>query len=84
MFYIRLFKNDNKTNDKQPIYSNSNFTVQERVVLEPGVSYSVGLWRDEKNDSLNLRLDEKQQQMQGGGGTPVQPKQQEPEVDIPF
>ena len=36
MFYIRLFKNDNKTNDKQPIYGNSNFTVQERIVLEPG------------------------------------------------
>ena len=65
---MRLFKNKNREpGDNKPPYSNSNFTVQERVVLEPGVSYSVGLWRDEKNDSLNLRLDEKQQQMQGGG-----------------
>jgi uncharacterized protein YhjY with autotransporter beta-barrel domain len=82
---MRLFKNKNREpGDNKPPYSNSNFTVQERVVLEPGVSYSAGLWRDEKNDALNLRVDEKQQQMQGGGGTPVQPKQQEPEVDIPF
>lgn len=48
MFYIRLFKNDNKTNEKQPIYGNSNFTVQEKIVLEPGVPYQVGMWKDKK------------------------------------
>ena len=46
---MRLFKNNNKEpGDNKPPYSNSNFTVQERVVLEPGVSYTAGLWRDEK------------------------------------
>ena len=56
---MRLFKNNNKEpGDNKPPYSNSNFTVQERVVLEPGVAYT--------------------------GNPPVQPKQPEPEVDIPF
>ena len=32
---MRLFKNTNKEpGDNKPPYSNSNFTVQERVVLE--------------------------------------------------
>ena len=57
---MRLFKNTNKEpGDNKPPYSNSNFTVQERVVLEPGVAYTAGLWKDEKNDSLNLRVDER-------------------------
>jgi hypothetical protein len=82
---MRLFKNTNKEpGDNKPPYSNSNFTVQERVVLEPGVAYTAGLWKDEKNDSLNLRVDEKKLPMSGGGNPPVQPKQPEPEVDIPF
>ena len=46
---MRLFKNNNKEpGDNKPPYSNSNFTVQERVVLEPGVAYTAGLWKDEK------------------------------------
>ena len=82
---MRLFKNTNKEpGDNKPPYSNSNFTVQEIVVLEPGVAYTAGLWKDEKNDSLNLRVDEKKLPMSGGGNPPVQPKQPEPEVDIPF
>ena len=82
---MRLFKNNNKEpGDNKPPYSNSNFTVQERVVLEPGVSYTAGLWRDEKNDSLNLRVDEKKLPMSEGGGTPMQPRQPEPAEEIPF
>ena len=71
---MRLFKNSNKEpGDNKPPYSNSNFTVQERVVLEPGVAYTAGLWKDEKKLPMS-----------GGGNPPVQPKQPEPEVDIPF
>ena len=52
---MRLFKNNNKEpGDNKPPYSNSNFTVQERVVLEPGVAYTAGLWKDEKNDSAYI------------------------------
>ena len=51
---------------------------------EPGVAYTAGLWKDEKNDSLNLRVDEKKLPMSEGGGTPMQPRQPEPAEDIPF
>ena len=79
MFYIRLFKNDNKTNDKQPIYGNSNFTVQEKIVLEPGVPYQVGMWKDKKNENaLNIRVDEKRD------APPRKQESNEPEIDIPF
>ncbi len=51
----QLAKDDNK-----PIYSNSNFTVKERVVLEPGQAYTIGMWKDkEGKPSLNIKVDEK-------------------------
>ena len=87
---MRLFKNKNKEKgDNKPPYSNSNFTVPETITLEAGVSYQCGLWKDEKYDSLNLRVDEKKEfGSSDGGGMPMHdanpnPKP-EPEVDIPF
>ena len=88
---MRLFKNKNhEKGDNKPPYSNSNFTVQETITLEARVSYQCGLWKDDKYDSLNLRVDEKKEfgSSDGGGGSPLRdtnsnPKP-EPEVDIPF
>jgi|GEM_PF-2595658 len=62
MFYMRLFKNEHKEkDDNKPIYSNSNFTVKERVVLEPGQAYTIGMWKDKERESLNIKVDEKRE-----------------------
>ena len=62
MFYMRLFKNERKEkDDNKPIYSNSNFTVKERVVLEPGQAYTIGMWKDKERESLNIKVDEKRE-----------------------
>ena len=46
---MRLFKNKNhEKGDNKPPYSNSNFTEQETITLEAGVSYQCGLWKDDK------------------------------------
>ena len=88
---MRLFKNKNhEKGDNKPPYSNSNFTVQETVTLEAGVSYQCGLWKDDKHDSLNLRVDEKREfgGSRGGGDMPVRDTNSNPkpetEADIPF
>ena len=89
-FRMRLFKNKHKeAGDKKPPYSNSNFTVPETVTLEAGKSYSCGLWKDEKHDALNLRVEERQEF--GGSGqsgdrmpTQVHETPPAPEEDIPF
>ena len=79
MFIQNLNYLDNKTNDKQPIYGNSNFTVQEKIVLEPGVPYQVGMWKDKKNENaLNIRVDEKRD------APPRKQESKESEIDIPF
>ena len=78
---MRLFKNKNKEKgDNKPPYSNSNFTVQETITLEAGVSYQCGLWKDDKYDSLNLRVDEKKEfgSSDGGNGMPVRDISQKP------
>jgi len=88
---MRLFKNKNhEKGDNKPPYSNSNFTVQETITLEAGVSYQCGLWKDDKYDSLKLLVDDKKEfgSIDGGGGmsfrvTNSNPKP-EPEADIPF
>ena len=60
MLYMRVFKNEHKEkDDNKPIYSNSNFTVKERVVLEPGQAYTIGMWKDKERESLNIKVDEK-------------------------
>ena len=65
MFYMRLFKNEHKEkDDNKPIYSNSNFTVKERVVLEPGQAYTIGMWKDKERESLNIKVDEKREKPQ--------------------
>ena len=67
MFYMRLFKNERKEkDDNKPIYSNSNFTVKERVVLEPGQAYTIGMWKDKERESLNIKVDEKREKPSGG------------------
>ena len=60
MFYMKVFKNEYKEkDDNKPIYRNSNFTVKERVVLEPGQAYTIGMWKDKEKESLNIKGDEK-------------------------
>jgi len=88
---MRLFKNKNKEQgDNKPPYSNSNFTVQEDITLKAGVPYQCGLWKDDKHDSLNLRVDEKREfgGSRGGGDMPVRDTNSNPkpetEADIPF
>ena len=62
MFYMKVFKNEYKEkDDNKPIYSNSNFTVKERIVLEPGVAYTIGMWKDKERESLNIKVDEKRE-----------------------
>ena len=78
MFYMRLFKNENKgEGDNKPIYSNSNFTVKERVVLEPGKAYQIGMWKDKERDALNIKVDEKKM-------TTPQPSLKVEDDDIPY
>lgn len=81
MFYMRLFKNENKgEGDNKPIYSNSNFTVKERVVLEPGKAYQIGMWKDkEGKSSLNIKVDEKQ--FKPSGQTNNKPEE---DIDLPY
>ena len=88
---MRLFKNKNhEKGDNKPPYSNSNFTVQETITLEARVSYQCGLWKDDKYDSLNLRVDEKKEfgSSDGGGGMPLRDTNYDPkpetEAVIPF
>ena len=86
---MRLFKNKYKeANDKKPPYSNVNFTVPETVTLEAGKSYSLGMWKDENHDAVNIRCEERQEfggNSQGGGGMPTQVHDTTPsEDDIPF
>ncbi len=86
---MRLFKNKHKeAGDKKPPYSNSNFTVQETVTLEAGKSYSLGMWKDENHDAVNIRCEERKEfgNSQGGGGMPTQVHNTPPvqEDDIPF
>jgi hypothetical protein len=53
--------------------------VQEKIVLEPGVPYQVGMWKDKKNENaLNIRVDEKRE------APPRKQESKEPEIDIPF
>ena len=87
---MRLFKNKHKeANDKKPPYSNSNFTVQETVTLEAGKSYSLGMWKDENHDAVNIRCEERQEfggSGQGGESKPTQVHESPPpkEDEIPF
>ena len=83
MFYMRLFKNDNReAGDNRPIYSNSNFTVKERVVLEPGQAYTIAMWKDKDKDrdSLNIKMEEKKEKP--AENTSFKPSGQDD--DIPF
>tara|TARA_R110000787_G_scaffold51008_5_gene121140 strand:+ start:190 stop:474 length:285 start_codon:yes stop_codon:yes gene_type:complete len=87
---MRLFKNKHKeANDKKPPYSNSNFTVPETVTLEKGKSYSLGMWKDENHDAVNIRCEERQEfggSGQGGENNPTQVHESPPpqDDDIPF
>ncbi len=45
--WINCFKNENKTNDTQPIYKNNKLTVQEDTVLKAGTIYQVAMWKDD-------------------------------------
>ena len=79
MFYMRLFKNEHKEkDDNKPIYSNSNFTVKERVVLEPGIPYTIGMWKDKERESLNIKVDEKREKPQLKNTEP------EDDIDVPL
>jgi hypothetical protein len=79
MFYMRLFKNEHKEkDDNKPIYSNSNFTVKERVVLEPGIPYTIGMWKDKERESLNIKVDEKREKPQLRNTEP------EDDIDVPY
>ena len=79
MFYMRLFKNEHKEkDDNKPIYSNSNFTVKERVVLEPGIPYTIGMWKDKERESLNIKVDEKREKPQLRNTEP------EDDIDVPL
>jgi len=79
MFYMRLFKNEHKEkDDNKPIYSNSNFTVKERVVLEPGIPYTIGMWKDKERESLNIKVDEKREKPQLKNSEP------EDDIDVPY
>ena len=79
MFYMRLFKNEHKEkDDNNPIYSNSNFTVKERVVLEPGIPYTIGMWKDKERESLNIKVDEKREKPQLRNTEP------EDDIDVPY
>ena len=79
MFYMRLFKNEHKEkDDNKPIYSNSNFTVKERVVLEPGIAYTIGMWKDKERESLNIKVDEKREKPQLRNTEP------EDDIDEPY
>ena len=79
MFYMRLFKNEHKEkDDNKPIYSNSNFTVKERVVLEPGQPYTIGMWKDKERESLNIKVDEKREKPQLRNTEP------EDDIDVPY
>ena len=79
MFYMRLFKNEHKEkDDNKPIYSNSNFTVKERVVLEPGIPYTIGMWKDKERESLNIKVDEKREKPQLRNIEP------EDDIDVPY
>ena len=81
MFYMRLFKNEHKEkDDNKPIYSNSNFTVKERVVLEPGQAYTIGMWKDKERESLNTKVDEKREKPSGG----FKSKPEEEDIDLPY
>jgi hypothetical protein len=81
MFYMRLFKNEHKEkDDNKPIYSNSNFTVKERVVLEPGQAYTIGMWKDKERESLNIKVDEKREKPSGG----FKSKPEEEDIDLPY
>jgi hypothetical protein len=87
---MRLFKNKHKeANDKKPPYSNSNFTVPETVTLEAGKSYSLGMWKDENHDAVNIRCEERKEfggTGQGGENNPTQVHESPPpqDDDIPF
>ena len=79
MFYMRVFKNERKEkDDNKPIYSNSNFTVKERVVLEPGQAYTIGMWKDKERESLNIKVDEKREKPQLRNTEP------EDDIDVPY
>ena len=79
MFYMRLFKNEHKEkDDNKPIYSNSNFTVKERVVLEPGIPYTIGMWKDKERESLNIKVEEKREKPQLKNSEP------EEDIDVPL
>ena len=79
MFYMRVFKNEHKEkDDNKPIYSNSNFTVKERVVLEPGQAYTIGMWKDKERESLNIKVDEKREKPQLRNIEP------EDDIDVPY
>ena len=79
MFYMRLFKNEHKEkDDNKPIYSNSNFTVKERVVLEPGIPYTIGMWKDKERESLNIKVDEKREKPLLRNTEP------EDDIDVPY
>ena len=79
MFYMRVFKNEYKEkDDNKPSYSNSNFTVKERVVLEPGIPYTIGMWKDKERESLNIKVDEKRDKPQLKNSEP------EEDIDVPL
>ena len=89
MFYMRVFKNEYKQSkdDNKPIYSNANFTVKEKVVLEPGVAYTIGLWRNKVDEgakpSLNIQVAEKQEKPLKAD-IPSEPDDLEEEIDLPY
>ena len=88
MFYMRVFKNEYKEkDDSKPNYSNSNFTVKEKVVLEPGVAYTIGLWRNKVDEgakpSLNIQVAEKKERPLKAD-IPSEPDDLEEEIDLPY
>ena len=88
MFYMRVFKNEYKEkDDNKPSYSNSNFTVKEKVVLEPGVAYTIGLWRNKVEEggkpSLNIQVAEKQEKPLKVH-SPSEPDDLDDDIDVPY
>ena len=89
MFYMRVFKNEYKQSkdDNKPIYSNANFTVKERVVLEPEQAYTIGLWRNTVDEggkpSLNIQVAEKQEKPLKAD-PPSEPDDLDDDIDVPY
>tara|TARA_R110000824_G_scaffold6017_1_gene27666 strand:- start:110 stop:337 length:228 start_codon:yes stop_codon:yes gene_type:complete len=61
--YIKLFKNDNKTEgDNRPLYQNSKVTVKETFMLHPEQLYSAAMWKND-DGTLSLKIEPKEEQL---------------------